>query len=439
MNLSKINFPNMRLPNLNLYTRFFLLFSINTILLVTLIILGSFSISENEAEKIVSDRHEALYDMMAKLVQGPIDIESLKAEAKKNRVSIQINRGEETWRTGSTLPSSSELMTNAVALGKLYFTKVGSKYFIFTTSNNSTIAVTSQIANLIVYPNWLVLWPWLGVLMVLFISYKTLNSQLTPIRNAIHSASQISQGDLKYRIKSHPNNELGNLTKGLNKMAENLEELFASKNELLLSVSHELRSPMARMKVLLAFLEKGEIESKLNREINKMDAIVEQLLESERLRDSHKLLNLESYFFPNVMDDIMTSFDRNESIQLESNIPEIVVNIDLGRFKFLIRNLIENALKHNINSRPVIVTCQEGNNELAITIRDFGSGIDPEFLPRLFEPFSQAEHVENRSNNGVGLGLFLCKRIAIAHGGELFVNSELNKGSEFTFRLPVAA
>lgn len=429
----------MLVPNLNLYSRFFLLFSINTILLVILIVLGSFSISEKEAERIVSERHEALYDMMAKLVEGEIDIESLNVEAKKNRVSIQINRGEKAWRTGSVLPAPSELMTNAVAIGKIYFTKVGSKYFIFTTSNNTTIAVTSQIANLIVYPSWLVFWPWLAVLIVLFISYKTLDSQLTPIRNAIKSASQISQGDLKYRIKSHPANELGNLTKGLNTMAENLEELFASKNELLLSVSHELRSPMARMKVLLAFLEKGEIESKLNREINKMDAIVEQLLESERLRDSHKLLNLESYFFPNVMDDIITSFDSHASIQLENNIPEIVINIDLGRFKFLIRNLIDNALKHNSNSSPVIITCQECNKELAITVRDFGKGIDPEFLPRLFEPFSQADYVENRSNNGVGLGLFLCKRIANAHGGELFVKSELNKGSEFTFSLPIAS
>lgn len=438
MNFSKINFPNMRLPNLNLYSRFFLLFTINTILLVILIVLGSFSLSEKEAEKIVSDRHEALYDMMAKLVEGQIDIENLKSQAKKNRVSIQIDRGGEVWRTGSELPAPPELMMNAVALGKLFFTKVGSKYFIFTTSNNTTIAVTSQIANLIVYPNWLVLWPWLGVLIVIFISYKTLNSQLTPVRNAIQSASQISQGNLKYRIKSHPTNELGNLTNGLNRMAENLEELFASKNELLLSVSHELRSPMARMKVLMAFLEKGETVSKLNQEINKMDAIVEQLLESERLRDSHKLLNLESYFFPNVMDDIITSIDSNENVNIESNFPEIVINIDLGRFKFLIRNLIENALKHSANSRPVIVICKEDNNELFITVRDFGAGIDPEFLPRLFEPFSQADNVDNRSNDGVGLGLFLCKRIAIAHGGELFVKSELNKGSEFTFRLPVA-
>lgn len=427
----------MRFPNLNLYTRFFLLFTATTILLVILIVLGSFSLSEKEAQKIVFDRHEALYEMMAKLVEGQIDIENLKTEAKKNRVAIQIKRGEEVWRTGSPLPEPSELMENAVPLGKLFFSKVGSKYFVSATSNDTTISVTSQIANLIVYPNWLVLWPWFAVLIVLLISYKALNAQLSPIQNAIESASQISKGNLKHRIESHPANDLGKLTNGLNGMAENLEELFASKNELLLSVSHELRSPMARMKVLLALLDTGETVSKLGLEINKMNAIVEQLLESERLRDSHKLLNLESYFFPNVMSDIIRSFDENEQISVEGVIPEIVINIDLGRFKFLVRNLIENAIKHSANSSPVMITCKQDENEVAIAVRDFGTGIEPEFLERLFEPFSQADNVNNRSNDGVGLGLFLCKRIALAHGGDLLVKSEINKGSEFTFRLPI--
>ncbi len=429
----------MTLPNLNLYTRFFLLFTVTTVLLVVLVVLGSFAVSEDEAQKIVADRHEALYEMMAKLVSGPIDIESLKTEAKKNRVAIQITRGSEIWRTGSALPGPSELMQEATPLGKLFFSKVGSQYFIFTTSNNTTIAVTSTIANLIVYPNWLVFWPWLGVLCTLVVSYKILNAQLSPIKSAINSATQISQGNLNYRIQYHPANDLGKLTTGLNSMADNLEDLFASKNELLLSVSHELRSPMARMKVLLSLLDKGETVSKLNREINKMDVIVEQLLESERLRDSHKLLNLEAYFFPNVLRDIIKSFDNAENLSLEGSVPEIVIDIDLGRFKFLVRNLIENALKHSENSSPVLVSCRSENDKLAIAVRDFGPGISENFLSKIFEPFSQAADVTNRSHNGVGLGLFLCKRIALAHHGDITVESQPGKGSEFTFWLPVAA
>jgi len=394
--------------------------------------------SEQKAQQIVLDRHEALHEMMAKLVAGAIDIEHLKTEAKKNRVTIQITRDEKVWLTGDPLPTPKKLMNNATPLGKLFFTKVGTKYFVFTTSNNTTIAVTSQIANLIVYPNWLVFWPWLGVLLVLFVNYKLLNKQLSPIQSAIDSATQISQGNLKHRIQTHPANDLGKLTNGLNTMAENLEELFASKNELLLSVSHELRSPMARMKVLLALLNNDQTVSKLNHEINKMDAIVEQLLESERLRDSHKLLNLEPYYFPNVIADIINSFDGIDNLTLEGSIPEIVIDIDLGRFKFLVRNLIENALTHYIDSSHVLIACKKSSNQLIISVRDFGSGMDEQFLSKVFEPFSQAENVNNRSNKGVGLGLFLCKRIALAHGGDISVKSELGKGSTFIFKLPIA-
>lgn len=393
--------------------------------------------SEQKAQQIVLDRHEALHKMMAELVAEEIDIEHLKTEAKKNRVAIQITRGEKVWSTGDPLPTTEELMKNATPLGNLFFTKVDSKYFIFTTSNNTTIAVTSQIANLIVYPNWLVFWPWFGVLLVLFVNYKLLNKQLSPIQSAIDSATQISQGNLKHRIQTHPANDLGKLTNGLNTMAENLEELFASKNELLLSVSHELRSPMARMKVLLALLNNDQTVSKLNHEINKMDAIVEQLLESERLRDSHKVLNLEPYYFPNVIADIINSFDDKDNLRLEGSIPEIVIDIDLGRFKFLVRNLIENALTHSTDSSRVLIACKKNSNQLTISVRDFGSGMDEQFLPKVFEPFSQVENVNNRSNKGVGLGLFLCKRIALAHAGDLSVKSELGKGSEFTFNLPI--
>lgn len=429
----------MTLPRLNLYARFFLLFTATTLLLVVLIVLGSFALSEDEAKSILADRQEALHEMMVNLVSGPIDIDMLKAEAKKNRVAIQIHHGEQVWRTGENLPAPSELQEHAVPLGQLYFTKADGQYLIYTTSNDTTIAVTSQIANLIVYPNWLVFWPWLAAICVLFVSYRILNNQLKPINQAVDSATQISRGNLQHRIALHPNNELGRLTLGLNDMAENLEQLFASKNELLLSVSHELRSPMARMKVLLALLSQDETVSKLGREINQMDKIVEQLLESERLRDSHKLINLETYYFPNVINDVLNSFDEARNLSLESNIPEIAIQIDLGRFKFLVRNLIENALKHSINESPVLVYCQQEHGELVIRVRDFGPGIEKHFLSDIFEPFSQANDVKNRSQKGVGLGLFLAKRIALAHGGDLLVESEVGKGSEFTFRLPIVS
>ena len=86
----------------------------------------------------------------------------------------------------------------------MYFAKAGSKYYLLTEHNDTWITVTSQIANLIVYPNWLIYWPWFGVLITLLVSYWILNRQLTPISRAIKSATEISLGNLQYRIEKTP-------------------------------------------------------------------------------------------------------------------------------------------------------------------------------------------------------------------------------------------
>ncbi|WDT86909.1 HAMP domain-containing sensor histidine kinase [Alteromonas sp. 009811495] len=427
----------MNFSHLNLYARFFLIFTFTTISLAILIILGSFAISEDEAVEIIREREASLHLMMTNLVSGPLDIEKLTEEAKKNRVEIQIKQNGAYWRTGSVLPPPEELRQGAIRIGRLYFKKQNSNYFLSADLQDYSITVTSKIANLIVFPGWIIYWPWVGVIFVFGFSYWLLGSQLAPINRAITSASEISEGNFKYRIDNHPNNDLGTLTRGLNTMAEKIEQLFAAKTELLLSVSHELRSPMARMKVLLALLDNGEVETKLNREINQMDEIVEQLLESERLKDAGNLLNIDTYYLPNVMSEILRQFNEEPKVRVDGHVPEIALQIDLGRFKFLIKNLIENALNHSGVDSPVLISCSEKNDLLAIGIRDFGKGIDEREIERIFEPFSQAGNIVNRSNSGVGLGLYLCRQITLAHNGAIEVQSALGKGSTFTVRLPV--
>ena len=111
----------MKVTHLNLYARFFLLFILTTIFLVVFILLGSFALSEDEAEGIVFERKETLHGMLLELASGPIDIDKLKQEAKKNRVRIQIKRGSEYWRTGSALPEHELLLKNAKPLGNFVF------------------------------------------------------------------------------------------------------------------------------------------------------------------------------------------------------------------------------------------------------------------------------------------------------------------------------
>ena len=426
----------MSIQHLGLYSRFFLLFTLTSILLVIFIILGVFSLSEEEAQEIVLERHEQLFEMMTNVAVAPIDIEKLKSEAKKNRVQIQINKGENSWQTSKVLPHQDELLVNAEQLGSLYFAKHGMKYYLLAENNNTWTIITSQIANLIVYPKWLMYWPWLIVLLVLFVSYRILNIQLKPIKAAIYSAKQISEGNFDHKITHHPKNDLAELTHGLDNMADELKKLFSAKGDLLMAVSHELRSPMARMKVSFALLDNNKIVQKLDKDLNQMDLIIGQLLESSRLQQSKKALHLETYFFPNFINEVIIEHENHERLQVGDNLPDIAIKMDLGRIKFVLRNLINNALTHSGYEKKIKISFNQNDADIEISVKDKGKGIEEKYLKDIFEPFTSNSSINNRDTKGLGLGLYLSKRIAIAHGGDLTVVSQKNEGCTFTLRLP---
>lgn len=426
----------MSLRHFGLYTRFFLLFTVTTILLVVFVILGFFALSEEDAKDIVLERHVQLFDIMTNVASAPIDIEKLKAEAKKNRVHIQINTPQKSWKTSRTLPHQDELLPSAVALGSLYFTRHKTKYYIIAQHNQAWIIVTSQIANLIVYPKWLVWWPWFAVALVVFISYRLLAGQLKPVKDAIYSAQQIGEGNFNYKIARHPKNDLAELTQGLDKMADQLQKLFTAKDDLLLAVSHELRSPMARMKVSFALLEQNDIVRRLDNDVNQMDLIISQLLESARLQQSDKALHIETYFLPSFIDETLEEYEHSDRLLMTNDIPDIAIDMDNGRIKFVIRNLINNALVHSGDKGKIRIEFSKDSTQTHIAIKDRGRGIPEKYLADIFEPFSSASAIDNRNQKGLGLGLYLCKRIAVAHGGDLTVISEAGKGSTFTLHLP---
>lgn len=426
----------MSLRHFGLYTRFFLLFTVTTILLVVFVILGFFALSEEDAKDIVLERHVQLFDIMTNVASAPIDIEKLKAEAKKNRVHIQINTPQKSWKTSRTLPHQDELLPSAVALGSLYFTRHKTKYYIIAQHNQAWIIVTSQIANLIVYPKWLVWWPWFAVALVVFISYRLLAGQLKPVKDAIYSAQQIGEGNFNYKIARHPKNDLAELTQGLDKMADQLQKLFTAKDDLLLAVSHELRSPMARMKVSFALLEQNDIVRRLDNDVNQMDLIISQLLESARLQQSDKALHIETYFLPSFIDETLEEYEHSDRLLMTNDIPDIAIDMDNGRIKFVIRNLINNALVHSGDKGKIRIEFSKDSTQTHIAIKDRGRGIPEKYLADIFEPFTSASAIDNRNQKGLGLGLYLCKRIAVAHGGDLTVISEAGKGSTFTLHLP---
>lgn len=426
----------MRRLRFGLYSRFFFLFGSSTLLLALCIAIGAVVVSEDRAMELIQDKHAALYDTLSGGLSGPIDLEKLKQKVKGPKADVMIVRGEERVSTSDDFPEVSEIMETSTKIESLYFAKHNSRYYLLIQEQDNWVVATALVPNLIVYPGWLVNWPWLMAFAILCVSYIILRRMLRPINEATKTALMVSQGHFDYKINKHPKTELADLTKGLNKMSADLQQLFDAKNELLLAVSHELRSPLARMNVSLAMLEPSKISEGLQNDVRHMDTLVEQLLEGERLQHDHRVLHLNSYFIPMLVDEVINETGISGRVELVGTVPEQVLNIDVGRIKFLIRNLLLNAIEHSEQQAMVKLSVEQLSKQIRFCVTDSGQGIPEHALNRIFEPFYCVENTTHRNTKGTGLGLFLCQRIANAHNGTLTVKSAPNKGSTFTLLLP---
>jgi signal transduction histidine kinase len=427
----------MKIPHLGLFGRLLLLFSITTLIVSACIALGYFVLSEPEAKQFISERQTQLYQMLKDIADKPIDKEKLHQDARNNRVSIMVKRGEQIYATADNFPPSAVLRSAAEPIGPLLFSKVGAKYYLHASIGDTHVAVTSGIANLIVYPQWLILWPWILAILVLIASYYVLKTLLDPVNQAIDSARRISSGDLSYRITQHPQTELARLTHSLNKMAEDLQKLFSAKNDLLMAISHELRTPLGRMKVSLALLDNNDITADLNNDIHYMNNLIGQLLEGERLEQGARVLSLSNYYLPTLVEDVLSENNLSEQVTITTTLPEIAARIDAGRIKFVLRNLLQNAIEHGNAPEKVQLAVTLTEQALILSVTDQGQGIPQHRLDSIFKPFFNTADIQHRNSKGVGLALYLCKRIVEAHDGQLSVTNLSPHGCQFSLALPI--
>ncbi|MEN8180468.1 MAG: ATP-binding protein [Pseudomonadota bacterium] len=278
----------------------------------------------------------------------------------------------------------------------------------------------------------------LAVLGVLFLSYLGMRRLFRPVGTIQQGVQRIGGGELQHRIAVDKKDELGDLANSINTMADDIEGMLNAKRELLLAISHELRSPLTRSRVSAELLDDPAARERINKDLDEMEQLIGELLESERLNSRHASLSLAPVN-PNItVTDVIRDNFPNQGIitSLQDDITPVM--LDESRLRLLIRNLLSNAIRHNRtdHGQVEIVTLAD-NNGLDIRIRDHGEGIAEKHLPYLTEPFYRVDPSRQRKTGGYGLGLHLCRMITEAHGGSLIISSEQNVGTTVTVRLPV--
>lgn len=272
-------------------------------------------------------------------------------------------------------------------------------------------------------------WLTLAALLVLIgLAYTYVRRLLRPLDDIRAGADRFGQGVFDTPIPLRRRDELGDLAQRINTMAQDIRGMLDAKRALLLALSHELRSPLTRARLnaeLLPATAPGEVErAALLRDLNEMRDLISDLLESERLASPHAALHREPVDLAALVRETVAELPGGAQVafDLASGLPTLA--LDRMRIRLLLRNLMDNALRHGGGAaQPPTVSLRKDGPGMELTVRDFGPGVDAAQLAHLTEPFYRADGARQRATGGVGLGMYLCRLIAQAHGGSFDVRN----------------
>jgi len=272
----------------------------------------------------------------------------------------------------------------------------------------------------------------------LLLSYLAIRWILRPVVWLNDGVQQVSSGNLEYHVPIKRRDEFGRLAEAFNTMTDRIKEMLHARERLLLDVSHELRSPITRMKVALEFVPNTSVKNGIQADIRDMEMMVSDILETQRLGSPYGQLDREETNLDDLVRDLVADFvDSTPAVMVETVEPGITVMVDRKRMKSVVKNVVENALKYSAPAgASVRVSVFRRPAQAVVQVRDMGCGIPTDDLPHVFEPFYRVDTSRSKQTGGYGLGLSICKIIMEAHGGGITVESESGRGTTVSLFLP---
>ena len=287
-------------------------------------------------------------------------------------------------------------------------------------------------------------WATLAVLLLFTaLAYAWVRHMLSPLAALRAGAIRFGQGDFSQPILPRNRDELGDLAEQINAMAARLHHMLDAKRQLLLAISHELRSPLARARMNAELVDESTERSALLRDLGEMRDLITDLLESERLADvqagGHAALHTEATDLSALAHEQCDAQAAAGAVTLALADGLPALPLDRARMRLLLRNLVDNALRHGAEAaQPPCVSTALAPGAVQLVVRDFGPGMDDSQLRHAAEAFYRADAARLRSTGGVGLGLYLCRLVAEAHGGTLSLRNA-HPGLQITVELPLPA
>ncbi len=270
-------------------------------------------------------------------------------------------------------------------------------------------------------------------------------SVVSPIRRIAATIGEFGQGDLSVRVRTKRADEIGQLGRSFNQMAERLERLIVSERRLLGDISHELRSPLARLKFAVKLARTSHDNKaaldRIERDVDRITSLVADIVEITFIEGDPAVQDTGIVRAGEIIDEVVRDCAleaqfRDCSIDVGGKLTGVV----LGS-RELLRRAIENVLRNGIRYSPkrsaIQLSVSENEREATITVRDFGPGVPEDAVSRIFDPFFRVEDARNANGGGSGMGLSIAKRAIQLHHGTI-VAENASPGLRVRITIPLA-
>lgn len=407
--------------------------------------------SEDDLRELISGHLSLHVDYVRRDIGSPPRIERALEITRRVPVDIRIAGGGFDWASDPDFPEMDELQFGASEifseepgallneLENVEFAVADGHRFLKIKQNGFDIVVSSpRIADPNPGPPLLPIILAIGLIW-LFIAYLSVSWLFRPIRSIREGAARIGSGEFDHRITGYRQDQLGELAEVVNKLANDVRSMLDAKRQLLLGISHELRSPLSRLRLSLEFIEDSEQKEHLRTEIAEMEGIIATLLEAERLNTRHAALNKTDVLIKDLVEQLIDDFFARDRERIEIDIADdaLEAHVDDVRLLLILKNLLSNAVRHSsVADGPIRIAAAREDDDLVIIVEDHGPGFTAEQAGRLGEPFYRGDPSRARATGGTGLGLYLAKLAAEAHGGTLLLDSGYQDGARIVVRLP---
>jgi two-component system, OmpR family, sensor histidine kinase BaeS len=290
-----------------------------------------------------------------------------------------------------------------------------------------------------------------GIPLAVIVGFCVARRVIEPVERVSSAARRIAAGAYSERLPHGDRDELGLLIEDFNRMAASLETVEARRIELIGTVAHELRTPLAGLQGYAEGLHDGLVDREqaalaIEREVSRLKRLVNDLAEVSKVESGAVTLHLERFDLVVLVREVIERYELmflEQQNELRVTLPDqAFANADRDRVTQILINLLANALKHAPGSRVELNiqarVNQTQESQIVLEVRDSGPGIPAEHLPHLFERFYRVDASRSSDTGGSGVGLTVSKHLATAMGGRLEVESDFGTGSRFLLTLLAA-